>query len=265
MNALIHTDALNYKVERTVEIQASPETVFRYFTDSARWAKWWGTGSTIEPRIGGKVYIRHPNAVEMIGEVLEIVPPDRIVFTWGHANGKPIPPGGSRVTIVLEPDHSATRLRLLHEFEEETVRDEYIQGWRFQLALFANVVADEVFADATSVVDAWFDAWALADEKARDAEFARIAASGVRFRDRFSLLNGLADLSAHAGASQRFMPGIRMRRVGNIRHCQGTIVADWVAKSADGQERMSGLNVFVMGPDARIHTVTGLLSVPPSQ
>jgi len=69
---------LAYKVERTVEIQASRETVFRYFTDSDRWAKWWGAGSTIESHPGGKVYIRHPNAVEVVGEVLEIASPDHI-------------------------------------------------------------------------------------------------------------------------------------------------------------------------------------------
>jgi uncharacterized protein YndB with AHSA1/START domain len=253
---------LKYKVERSVEIQAPRETVFRYFTDSARWAKWWGAGSTIEPRPGGKVYIRHPNAVEVVGEVLEIASPDRIMFTWGNAGGKPIPPGGSRVTIRLEPYGHATRLHLVHEFADASVGDEYVQGWRFQLALFANVVADEVFADAAGLVDAWFDAWALADDHARGAEFARIAASDIRFRDRFSLLDGQADLSAHAGASQRFMPGIRMRRQGGIRHCQGTILADWVATSGDGQERMSGTNVFQMGADGRIDTVTGLMNEP---
>jgi uncharacterized protein YndB with AHSA1/START domain len=256
---------LKFKVERTVEIQAPRETVFRYFTDSARWAKWWGAGSTIEPRPGGKVYIRHPNAVEVVGEVIEIAPPDRIVFTWANAGGKPIAPGGSRVTIHLERDGVATRLHLLHEFADEAARDEHVQGWRFQLALFANVVADEVFADAAGVVDAWFAAWAVADDQARDAEFARIAAADVRFRDRFSLLDSLADLSAHAGASQRFMPGIRLRRKGDVRHCQGTLVADWVATSEDGQERMSGINVFVMRPDGRIDSVTGLLNMPPTQ
>jgi uncharacterized protein YndB with AHSA1/START domain len=256
---------LKFKVERTVEIQASRETVFRHFTDSARWAKWWGAGSTIEPHPGGKVYIRHPNAVEVMGEVLEIVPPGRIVFTWGHAGGKPIPASGSRVTILLESKGTGTSLYLLHEFSDEAARDEHVQGWRFQLALFANVVADEVFAGAANVVDAWFNAWAIPEDQARDAEFARIAAADVRFRDRFSLLNGLADLSAHAGASQRFMPGIRMSRKGNIRHCQGTIVADWAATSADGQERMSGLNVFVMRPDGRIDSVTGLMNMPPTQ
>jgi hypothetical protein len=164
------------------------------------------------------------------------------------------------VTIRLEPQGAATLLHLSHEFADEPARDEHVQGWRFQLSLFSNVVTDEVFADAAGLVDAWFEAWVIADHQARDAEFARIAATDVRFRDRFSLLQGLADLSAHAGASQRFMPGVRMRRRGDVRHCQGTIVADWVATSGDGKELMSGLNVFEMGPDARIRTVTGLLN-----
>ena len=92
---------LPHRLDRTVVIHASPETVFRFFTDSARWATWWGAGSTIDPRPGGKVYIRHPGAVEVLGEVLEIRPPERIAFTYGFASGKPMPPGASRVTIRL--------------------------------------------------------------------------------------------------------------------------------------------------------------------
>ncbi len=71
---------------------------------------------------------------------------------------------------------------------------------------------------------------------------------------RRPVLAGLADLSAHAGAAQRFMPGIEMRRKGEVRQCQGTVLADWVA---DGVERMSGANVFVMGVDGRVEAATG--------
>ena len=42
-------------------------------------------GSTIEPRPGGKVFVKYPGGVEASGEVLEIHPPDRIVF---HGNNK---------------------------------------------------------------------------------------------------------------------------------------------------------------------------------
>jgi uncharacterized protein YndB with AHSA1/START domain len=253
---------LNYKLDRSVEIQARPDTVFRFFTDSARWAKWWGAGSSIEARVGGKVLIRNPGGIEVLGEVLEIVPAERIVFTYGFATGKPIPPGSSRVTISLEPCEAGTRLRLLHEFPEGAVRDDHVQGWRYQLSLFANIVSDEVFAGVASVVDGWFEAWAIADDQARGAAFAKIAAPDVRFRDRFSLLDGLADLSAHAGASQRFMPGVRIRRKGEPRHCQGVVLADWIASTSDGREVMNGTNVFVLGLGARIASATGFANPP---
>ena len=175
-------DPLMYRLDRSVLIQAAPETVFAFFTDSARWARWWGTGSTIDPQPGGRVLIRQPGGVETLGEVLEVVSPERIVFTYGYASGKPIPPGGSRVTIRLEPEGSATRLHLLHEFADAAARDLHVQGWRFQLSLFANVVADEVFAGAAAVVDDWFRAWTVTDEPTRADAFARIADTGIRDR-----------------------------------------------------------------------------------
>jgi len=248
---------LPYRLDRTVVIQAKPESVFRFFTDSARWASWWGAGSTIDARPGGEVYIRRANGVESSGEVLEVRPPERIAFTYGFVGGKPIPPGSSRVTIRLEPDDAGTRLHLLHEFAEAVTRDEHVQGWRFQLSLFSNVVANEVFADAATAVDAWFGAWTIADEKSREETLAKIVTPEISFRDRFSLLDGLADLTAHIGAAQRFMPGIGLRRKGEVRHCQGTVLADWIAVGSDGKERMSGTSVFIFRPDGRIHSVTG--------
>ncbi len=248
---------LPFQLERSVVIQAKPESVFRFFTDSARWASWWGAGSTIDARPGGEVYIRHANGVESSGEVLEVRPPERIAFTYGFVGGKPIPPGSSRVTIRLEPDDAGTRLHLLHEFAEAVTRDEHVQGWRFQLSLFSNVVANEVFADAATAVDAWFGAWTIADEKAREETLAKIVTPEISFRDRFSLLDGLDDLNGHIGAAQRFMPGIGLRRKGDVRHCQGTVLADWIAVGSDGKERMSGTSVFIFRPDGRIDSVTG--------
>src|SRR5580693_2250302 len=101
---------LPYNLDRTVVIRAKRETVFQFFTDSSRWASWWGAGSTIDAKPGGKVYIRHANGVESVGEVLEVQAPERIAFTYGFATGQPIPPGSSRVTIHLQPHESGTRL-----------------------------------------------------------------------------------------------------------------------------------------------------------
>src|SRR6188472_3849348 len=95
------TTALSHRLDRTLVIRARPQTVFRFFTDSAQWATWWGAGSTIDAQPGGRMWIRYPNGVEVGGHVIEVVPPERIVFTYGYVSGTPMPPGDSRVTIRL--------------------------------------------------------------------------------------------------------------------------------------------------------------------
>jgi uncharacterized protein YndB with AHSA1/START domain len=256
---------LPHKLDRTIVIEARPEVVFSFFTDSERWASWWGAGSTIEPRPAGRVLIRYPGGIEVAGEVLEIVSPERIVFTYGFTSGTPIPPGSSRVTIRLEPVPLGTRLRLSHEFADAGVRDEHAQGWRHQLSVFANVVTDLLHRNAPELVDGWFALWSETDSAARERMLAAIASPGIRFRDRFSLLDGIADVLPHIAASQRFMPNVRLRRTGDVRHCQGVLLADWIASASDGTERGTGTNVFTLGADNLILDVTGFWNLPKGQ
>jgi uncharacterized protein YndB with AHSA1/START domain len=255
-------NTLPHRLDRTVTIHATPDTVFRFFTDTERWARWWGAGSTIDARPDGEVYIRHPGNVESRGKVLELDAPRRFVFTYGFVTGTPIPVGGSRVTIQLEPHRAGTQLTLTHDIPDDAARDEFVQGWRFQLSLFANIVSDEVTANAARFVDLWFEAWAEPDVIARQAMFGEIVVPEVRMQDRFSNLNGLQDLLPHVAAAQRFMPGMRMRRAGDVRHCQGMVLADWTMTGLDGTQRGTGTNVFVFGPSGRIEWVTGFMSAP---
>ncbi len=248
---------LQHTLDRTILIEAPRDLVFRFFTDDARWASWWGAGSTIDARPGGRVYIRLPGAVEVTGEVVDIAPPARIVFTYGFVSGKPVPPGLSRVRIRLDAVDRGTRVSLSHDFSDAAIRDEFVQGWRYQLSLFANVVADEMHADAGRLVDAWFAAWAEPNEMERTRAFNSIAVPNVRMRDRFSSIDGIDELTLHVGAAQRFMPGVRLQKTGDVRQCQGTVLADWTAVGPDGQSRGKGTNVFRLGPDGRIESVTG--------
>jgi len=251
---------LTETLDRTIVIHARPHVVFRYFTDSERWAKWWGAGSSIDPRPGGGLRIRYPDGTEAVGEVLEIASPTRIVFTYGYANGNMIPPGGSRVTVRVAAHEEGALVALTHEFADAATRDQHVQGWRYQLSLFSNVVVGEVLAGAADAVDSWFAAWATADERARQDVLARIAAPPVTFRDRYSAIEGIGELHAHIGGALRFMPGVRLQRTGNIRQCQGTVLADWTATGlgADGQARASGTSVFSFGPDGQIMAVVGI-------
>jgi len=251
---------LPHRLDRTLLIHARRETVFRFFTDPARWASWWGEGSSIDPRPGGAVVIRYPGAVEARGEIIEITAPARLTFTYGYATGTPISPGASLVTIRLEETDAGTRVHLTHAFSDAAVRDQHVQGWRYQLALFSNAVSNEVSVDVGGAVDAWLEAWSDADRTRRDATLVRIAVPQVSFRDRFSSVEGIDDVSSHLDAAQQFMPGLRLERDGTVRQCQGVVLADWVARSTDGSERGRGTNVFVLNADGRIESVTGFWS-----
>ena len=64
------------------------------------------------------------------------------------------------------------------------MREEHIQGWRFQLSLFANLIADRASDGATAVVDQWFAAWGEPDAGVRERSLAAITTPDTRFEDR---------------------------------------------------------------------------------
>jgi uncharacterized protein YndB with AHSA1/START domain len=250
---------LEHALERSVLICATRRTVFNYFTDSKRFADWWGEGSSIEARPGGAMRIRYPNGATASGQVLEVVPDERLVFTFGYDGaGKPIPPGGSRVTVTLEDRPRGTLLTLRHEVADAVIRDQHVQGWRYQLALFASVAAREQHAGLTSLVDRYFAAWSEDDAARRQKELGATTREDVTFKDAFSCTEGREDLDAHLAAARVHMPGVKLERDGEVRQCQGTAVVDWRARAADGQERGRGTNVFDLAPDGRITRAVGL-------
>src|SRR5438034_585128 len=81
--------------------------------------------------------IRYPNGVLASGDVVEVAPPERIVFTYGYEDpAKRMRPGGSRVVVTLQERKDGTLLHLRHELPDAAARDHHVQGWRYQLAVF---------------------------------------------------------------------------------------------------------------------------------
>jgi uncharacterized protein YndB with AHSA1/START domain len=251
---------LDFSLDRTITIHARRATVFRFFTDPARWARWWGAGSSIEPVVGGAVSIVYPTGDRTSGVVRELVADERLAFTYGYEGaGKPIAPGGSLVTITLA-DHpgGGTRLALRHDMGDAATRDVHVQGWRHQLAVFAHVVGDEVFAGAEAAVATWFAAWREPAADRRHAMLEPVVEAGVRFRDAHADTQGLDELVGHVDAVIRFMPGIQLEPRGPVRRERDVALVDWAAVKADGTKVMAGTNVVRLGPDGRIADVTGV-------
>jgi uncharacterized protein YndB with AHSA1/START domain len=248
---------LEHVLECSVVICATRSTVFRFFKDSKRFAEWWGEGSRVDGRPGGALSIRYPDGTTASGTIQELVDDERIVFSYGYDAGQPVPPGSTRVTVTLHEHPEGTLVTLRHELGDAALRDHHVQGWKYQLALFANVAARDQHAEVASVVDRYFALWAEPDAGPRREALAAVATEAVLFRDAYGSTRVRDDLDAHIAAVQHHMPGVRLRREGAVRQCQGTAIADWTAVGAGGEARGRGSNVFDLAPDGRIARVVG--------
>jgi len=251
-------NVLPFKVERSIWIAAPADLVFRYFTDSARFASWWGRGSAIDARPGGEVVIHYPGGVIARGQVVSLEPPKRIVFTYGYDDpAKPIRPGESRVTVTLDEERKGTRLRLRHDIADATTRDSHAPGWRYQLSLFANIVTREAHGGAAELADRWFAVWNEPDAARRRAELESFVEPDVVFHDGFACVESRDDLLAHIEASRMFMPGMILARNGDPGFCQGAALVEWIVRGPDGAEQGRGANVFVFSGAGTIAGATG--------
>jgi uncharacterized protein YndB with AHSA1/START domain len=250
--------SLEHVLECSVVICATRGTVFRFFKDTPLFAEWWGEGSRIDSRVGGAVAIRYPGGTTASGTIQELVDGERIVFSYGYDGpGQPIPPGATRVTVTLHEHPEGTLVKLRHELADAAQRDRHVQGWKYQLALFANVAANRQHAEVARLVDRYFALWAEPDAAARSRELEAIATEGVVFRDKFGSTRGRDALNVHIAAVHVHMPGVGLRREGGVRQCQGTAIVDWSASGPGGEARGRGSNVFDLAPDGRIARVVG--------
>ena len=256
---LPHRD-LPHTLDRTVVIQAAPQTVFSFFTDNDRWASWWGAGSTIDPKTGGRVYIRHANGIESSGR-------------WSrssHRRGWSSPTASTAVIPSRQEAHASPSAwcsrgpprgsicamsSLMPVPATSTCRVGAISSPC--LAMWSRISSTPARSIPSTPGSAPGRTRAKKDGGRRSR---RSLTRDVRFRDRFSLLDGRDDLVLHIGATQRFMPGLQLRRQGEVRHCQGTLLVDWVAVGTDGSQRGAGTNVFVLQADGKVDSVTGFWS-----
>jgi len=119
------------------EYNAPVEKVYQAWTQADQMKQWMGPGTVtcesvdIDLRVGGKYSIvmvtddcEHPNA---IGEYKEIIPNQKLVFTWSWKGGD-MP--DTLVTVEFESIAEGTRLTLLHEnFPAREASEKHTEGW----------------------------------------------------------------------------------------------------------------------------------------
>ena len=118
-------------------IRATPARVYAALTIPAQLMRWWRPdagpvlSAEADVRVGGRfsVVFRTMDGLEhhSSGEYREVVPNERLVFTWKWGSE---PDRESLVTIVVRPISEGTELTLIHaQFVDETERDSHREGW----------------------------------------------------------------------------------------------------------------------------------------
>jgi uncharacterized protein YndB with AHSA1/START domain len=141
MTEAVRTDP----IVKEVRIDATPDTVFAYFTEPDKITRWLAEEATLDPRAGGINHQTHRDddgkRYSLRGEFVEVSPPSRVVFTWGFEESSVgIEPGGSTVEVTLRPDGDGTLLRLVHRDLPAATRGDHDAGWAAMLERLADAI-----------------------------------------------------------------------------------------------------------------------------
>src|ERR1700730_13226499 len=123
---------------REIVIDATPETIWPFLTDADKHVDWVGTVAELDPRHGGiyRVLIRGQH--QSAGEFVEVVPNEKVVFTFGwEEKDHPIPPGSTTLEITLHPEGDKTRVRLVHRGLPADAVEDHGRGWAHYLERLA--------------------------------------------------------------------------------------------------------------------------------
>jgi uncharacterized protein YndB with AHSA1/START domain len=128
-------------VEVEARISAAPGEVFPYLTDPEKYTRWKGLAADLDPRPGGVFRVQMSPDTAVRGFFVEVVPPRRVVFTWGWEDNEQIPPGSTTVEITLAPDGDGTILHLRHSgFSDDAAASMHREGWALLAPRLANAV-----------------------------------------------------------------------------------------------------------------------------
>jgi uncharacterized protein YndB with AHSA1/START domain len=119
----------------TIFIAADVETVWNGLIDKEVTKKYWGHHNKSDWDVGSKwehLSSDNSNVVDIHGEVLEIDPPRKLVFTWNSLEGsKSLEPSPSCVTYELTALGPDTKLTVTHSKlnKNSVMHNGVTQGW----------------------------------------------------------------------------------------------------------------------------------------
>lgn len=123
------TRTLPFPRQRVFDAWTKPEQLKQWFAPSLEMTT---PVAEVDLRVGGayKIGMGATNTILLSGRYLEIVAPEKIVFTWNWPKGFYEAMGETRVTVTLKDVGGGTELTLVHEgFLNAQDRSDHDGGW----------------------------------------------------------------------------------------------------------------------------------------
>ena len=102
----------------TTYIASTPEKVFEAITKPDVARRYWGHENVSDWNPGSEwqhIRANDERTVQLVGKVVEIVPPTRLVMTWASASQASDPEAYSRVTFEIMEYEDMVRLTVTHD------------------------------------------------------------------------------------------------------------------------------------------------------
>lgn len=99
-------------------ILSTPEKVFEAITKPEVARRYWGHENVSDWKVGSDwrhIRADENRAVQLVGKVMEIEPPKRLVISWANESQQQDPSKTSRVTFEVEPQGDMVRLTVSHD------------------------------------------------------------------------------------------------------------------------------------------------------
>lgn len=139
-------------VEKTLQLSASPERVWRSLTEPEELARWFPDETHLEPRPGSTGSFDWEEHGKYAVRVEAVDAPRRLVWTWAREPDVPLEKT-SRTTVewTLEPrEDGGTRLHLVESgFAAPEDRDQNDAGWDHELGELVAYLEGETVSAGT--------------------------------------------------------------------------------------------------------------------
>lgn len=116
----------------TLYIAVAPEMVWKALLDGELTRQYWGHENVSDWKPGSKwqhVADDGKRTVRLVGEVVECVPPRRLVLTWANPGDASDKSKHSRVAFEIEPIAEMARLTVTHDELNLKMLQEITDGW----------------------------------------------------------------------------------------------------------------------------------------